>query len=327
MTQKCAHKGCGKKFTDPEEECHYHPGAPIFHEGQKGWQCCKTRVLTFDEFLTIPPCSVGKHSVDAPVLAPVQTSGPASQKQKHPEVAPPPEIGSDGIEVYGQQQSLQQKKALPKVTAAPGTPPPEKKEKPLEQDDPSMAVPPEAKCKRLGCEATYDGGNREDEDEKCVFHPGAPIFHEGSKGYSCCKRRVLEFDQFMKIPGCATGRHLFVGAPKSGDEEELVSCRNDFYQTYTDVIVSIFAKKVDKTRAEVHFSERQLDVDLPMPDDKRYKVSFPLYGAIDPAGCEYKVLTTKIELKLKKADGLSWPTLRSDEVSGEIIQIGKPATA
>jgi len=113
----------------------------------------------------------------------VQTSGPASQKQKHPEVAPPPEIGSDGIEVYGQQQSLQQKKALPKVTTAPGTPPPEKKEKPLEQDDPSMPVPPEAKCKRLGCEATYDGGNREDEDEKCVFHPGAPIFHEGAKDF------------------------------------------------------------------------------------------------------------------------------------------------
>lgn len=113
----------------------------------------------------------------------MQTSGPASQKQKHPEVAPPPEIGSDGIEVYGQQQSLQQKKALPKVTTAPGTPPPEKKEKPLEQDDPSMPVPPEAKCKRLGCEATYDGGNREDEDEKCVFHPGAPIFHEGAKDF------------------------------------------------------------------------------------------------------------------------------------------------
>jgi len=39
-----------------------------------------------------------------------------------------------------------------------------------------------------------------------------------------------------------------------------------------------------------------------MPGDKRYKVSFPLYGAIDPAGCEYKVLTTKIELKLKKGN-------------------------
>jgi hypothetical protein len=34
--QKCTHKGCEKTFTDAEEPCFYHPGAPIFHEGQKG---------------------------------------------------------------------------------------------------------------------------------------------------------------------------------------------------------------------------------------------------------------------------------------------------
>lgn len=36
MAQKCVHQGCGKEFTDPEEKCEYHPGPPIFHEGQKG---------------------------------------------------------------------------------------------------------------------------------------------------------------------------------------------------------------------------------------------------------------------------------------------------
>lgn len=36
MASKCVHKGCGKVFTDPEEECVYHPGPPVFHEGQKG---------------------------------------------------------------------------------------------------------------------------------------------------------------------------------------------------------------------------------------------------------------------------------------------------
>ena len=40
------------------------------------------------------------------------------------------------------------------------------------------------------------------------------MFHEGSKGYLCCKRRVLEFDEFMKLEGCTTGNHLFVGAKK-----------------------------------------------------------------------------------------------------------------
>jgi hypothetical protein len=72
-------------------------------------------------------------------------------------------------------------------------------------------------------------GNRE--NEKCVFHPGVPIFHEGSKGYTCCKKRVLEFDEFMKIEGCETKpRHLFVGSGKkkgsnSSGEEVLETVR------------------------------------------------------------------------------------------------------
>lgn len=36
MVQKCVHKGCEKMYTDPEEECKYHPGPPVFHEGLKG---------------------------------------------------------------------------------------------------------------------------------------------------------------------------------------------------------------------------------------------------------------------------------------------------
>ncbi|KAI6807966.1 hypothetical protein KC350_g13541, partial [Hortaea werneckii] len=72
MAQKCVHKGCNKLFTDPEEPCTYHPGPPVFHEGQKGWKCCKPRVLTFDEFMNIPPCTTGKHSTvdDTPAPEP-----------------------------------------------------------------------------------------------------------------------------------------------------------------------------------------------------------------------------------------------------------------
>ncbi len=36
MAQKCVHQGCGKLFADADEACKYHPGPPIFHEGQKG---------------------------------------------------------------------------------------------------------------------------------------------------------------------------------------------------------------------------------------------------------------------------------------------------
>jgi hypothetical protein len=74
-------------------------------------------------------------------------------------------------------------------------------------------------CRRKGCGVTHKRGDRE--GESCVHHPGAPIFHEGSKGWSCCKRRVLEFDQFMNIEGCKTkDRHLFVGSGKKKEGEE-----------------------------------------------------------------------------------------------------------
>ena len=37
MAQKCVHQGCGKSYDEGEDEgCLYHPGPPVFHEGQKG---------------------------------------------------------------------------------------------------------------------------------------------------------------------------------------------------------------------------------------------------------------------------------------------------
>ncbi|KAA8893721.1 HSP20-like chaperone [Sphaerosporella brunnea] len=315
VEQKCTHKGCERTFTDPNEICYYHPGAPIFHEGQKGWQCCKQRVLTFDEFLAIPPCTEGRHDTSAAVLAPVQTSG----LNLGPNEVPVPSSSFGGVESYGLAS-----KPLPKVSTAP-PPKVEKVEKPLEQDPVGVTVQKGAKCKRLGCRAEFPGGERP-QHEKCVFHPGVPIFHEGSKGYSCCKRRVLEFEEFLKIKGCAENRHLYVGEPKQG-EELVTSCRSDFYQTWGNVIVSLFAKKVDKDTAVIKFAEKEIEVDVKMDGGKRFKQVYPLYGPIDPEKSTFKVMGTKVEMNLKKADTTSWPTLRSDEVTGEIIQIGKPATA
>ena len=63
-------------------------------------------------------------------------------------------------------------KAVP--VAKPPTP---AKEKPVEEDDPSIPVPPDAPCKRLGCKAVYKGS--ETYKAPCVHHSGVPIFHEG----------------------------------------------------------------------------------------------------------------------------------------------------
>jgi hypothetical protein len=165
-------------------------------------------VLTFDEFLAIPPCTTGKHTdVD---------DTPA------PEPAQAPEIPNDThVNLGSLQESLPTappaRVPTSQAPSAPSTPapPPES-----EDDDPSLAIPEGQTCRRRGCGQKYSG-NTSREDEQCVHHPGIPIFHEGSKGYSCCKRRVLEFEQFLKLEGCKTkDRHLFVGSGKKENEGE-----------------------------------------------------------------------------------------------------------
>jgi hypothetical protein len=186
----------------------------------------------------------------------------------------------------------------------------------------------------------YKTGQSRDE-EKCVYHPGVPIFHEGSKGYSCCKRRVLEFDQFMKLEGCQTKeRHLFVGSGKKKksdaemegpDGEEVVqNVRQDFYQTATSVNASFFLKKINKETAKVEFKSREILLDLRTTDNpvKHYKATIPLYATIDSDKSKYSILGTKLEVTLAKADGTSWPVLRSDDrVTGEIYQVGRAGRA
>ncbi|KAF2274529.1 chord-domain-containing protein [Westerdykella ornata] len=312
MARKCVHKGCGKTYEDENEACVYHPGPPVFHEGQKGWKCCKPRVLTFDEFLTIPPCTTGKHSDvdDTPAPEPAQSVDVPNNTH---------------VSLGSLKESLPTPAPRLPTAEAPSAPPSAPQAPPeSEDDDPSIAIPDGQECRRRGCGAKYNEGSTR-EGEKCVHHPGVPIFHEGSKGYSCCKRRVLEFDQFLKLEGCKTkDRHLFVGSGKKKDEEKVDTVRHDYYQTATTVVASIFLKKIDKDNAKVDFQERSLKLDLRTSDSKRYKAEFPLYASIKPEQSKYRILGTKIEFTLVKADGTSWPVLRSDEKpTGERIQVGQ----
>lgn len=172
-----------------------------------GWKCCKPRVLTFDEFLAIRPCTTGKHSIvdDSPV--------PASTPNADDVVPSVPPVGAPSRVVNGSSTPVeavaQPRVALPPRQAAPSPAPVES-----DSDDPSVPISSGLTCRRRGCNATYENGAGR-EDEKCVHHPGHPLFHEGSKGYTCCSRRVLEFDEFMRIEGCKTKtRHMFVGSGK-----------------------------------------------------------------------------------------------------------------
>ncbi|KAI9801990.1 MAG: hypothetical protein M1825_003046 [Sarcosagium campestre] len=324
-SRKCVHTSCGKIFTDENEDCVYHPGPPVFHEGQKGWKCCKPRVLTFDEFLAIPACTTGKHSTKEDIPPPIPQAGSAAQQVDAPKPKP---ILTESATQPVPPPPRQARSPHPTATASAA--PAEESE----SDDPELPVKSGTICRRRGCGTTYRDNVGRD-GEECVHHPGQALFHEGSKGWTCCKRRVLEFDEFMRIKGCKTkSRHLFVGSGRSKmtsneAQAELVNeIRNDFYQTPASVIVSLFLKKVDASVAKIEFTSSSVELDLRTSDSKRHTSTMPLYGSIDAEKSTFKILGTKVELTLAKADGQAWPVLRSDEKdTGEILQVGRAGIA
>lgn len=67
----CRNAACGSQYMEKDnhdEACLHHPGPPVFHERQKGWQCCGKFATDFDEFMRIPPCTRGRHNCQAQPL-------------------------------------------------------------------------------------------------------------------------------------------------------------------------------------------------------------------------------------------------------------------
>lgn len=211
----CVNKSCGKYFEfGSKEDCYHHPGGPVFHDALKGWSCCSKRVMDFDQFLKISGCTIGHHS----------SVKPAEPKKNK-------EVNLDTAKTEEEIESVSLTSSTEVFTASHENPKVDEKKIPeVDLKDPESAhIEMETKCKRPSCSKKYTGV--ESRQEECVFHNGSPVFHEGSKGWTCCSRKVLEFDEFLKIKGCHTGFHRFT----DGGIPFLVDCRRDWYQTQEKV--------------------------------------------------------------------------------------------
>jgi hypothetical protein len=54
---------------------------------------------------------------------------------------------------------------------------------------------------------------------------------------------------------------------------------------------------------------KQLKVDGHFQDGKKFEFITPLFQPIIPEKCKYMVLTTKVEITLQKANGISWAAI------------------
>lgn len=60
-------------------------------------------------------------------------------------------------------------------------------------------------CYNRGCGREFKV--KDNNEEACTFHPGAPYFHDAYKGWTCCQNKSTDFTTFLNTPGCSIGRH------------------------------------------------------------------------------------------------------------------------
>ncbi|CAD6890151.1 unnamed protein product [Tilletia controversa] len=357
----CARRGCGFDFdaSNRASDCHFHPGRPVFRDQQKSWSCCQDTnrpVLDFEDFVAIRGCAhAPEHTEDkqplpdAPKRNGVEVDTSESDQQDPAEAATtvvPDAFGTtdlaatlpsalSGASLLAAQKAEHVKKGGGAEAAR------RELEQQEEDEDPEEAsIPVGAQCKRTGCGAKYEDGPRNRADEVCKYHPRQAIFHEGSKGYACCKRRVLEFVEFLTIEPCRTSEkgHLFIGKPKSDspDAEEPVDCRMDHYETPVDIRLTVYAKGADMQKSQINMDTDKVDFSVWLPpanasstQARRFQRTLVLFSEIDPEASTFSATKFKIDLVLvKKVQGVSWPSLeRSDRVFGYGLTFGRARDA
>ena len=59
--ESCKNNGCKLTYSADRvaNECIYHPGIPVFHEGMKYWSCCQRKTTEFQEFMDQAGCETG----------------------------------------------------------------------------------------------------------------------------------------------------------------------------------------------------------------------------------------------------------------------------
>ncbi|XP_062983246.1 cysteine and histidine-rich domain-containing protein 1 [Elgaria multicarinata webbii] len=315
MAQLCYNRGCGQRFdpeNNTEESCTYHPGVPVFHDALKGWSCCKRRTTDFSDFLSIVGCTKGFHSSEKPpepVKPEVKTTSERKELadlkpkfQEHIIQAPKPVEAirrpspDEPMNFLQLKVSASLKQALEKLKLSSGNE--------IKKEDDSEEIKIGTTCKNAGCTKVFEGPHSM--DETCIYHAGVPIFHEGMKYWSCCKRKTSDFNTFLSQEGCTTGTHVWI---KRDSEKKMISCRHDWHQTGGEVTISIYAKNSVPELSHVEANSTLLNIHIVFEGDKEFNQNLNLWGVIDVKRSYVNMTATKVELTMRKADPMLWAGL------------------
>ncbi|NXY47257.1 SGT1 protein, partial [Ceuthmochares aereus] len=106
----------------------------------------------------------------------------------------------------------------------------------------------------------------------------------------------------------------------NGKKQCLLAKGYDWYQTESHVIVTIMIKNAQKDDVSVQFSEKEMNASVRLPSGEDYNLKLVLLHSVVPEQSTFKVLSTKVEIKLKKPESVRWEKLEGQGDSPKLKQ-------
>ncbi|NXO03766.1 SGT1 protein, partial [Rhinopomastus cyanomelas] len=117
-----------------------------------------------------------------------------------------------------------------------------------------------------------------------------------------------------------TGVCLMLRRAKHVEQLKRAGVRHDWYQTESQVIVTIMIKNARKDDVSVQFSEKEMNASVRLPSGEDYNLKLDLLHSIVPEQSTFKVLSTKVEIKMKKPEAVRWEKLEGQGDSPKLKQ-------
>lgn len=116
--------------------------------------------------------------------------------------------------------------------------------------------------------------------------------------------------------------------PKPVVQTPVDKIKNEWYQNNEFVFFTLLAKGVPKDKAVIDIQERSLSISFPTLSGATFDFSLePLFAPIDPAQSTSNIMSTKVEIKLKKSTpGVKWKELEGNDATATTVAQGTTST-
>uniref|UniRef100_A0A8C9NQH3 Integrin subunit beta 1 binding protein 2 n=1 Tax=Serinus canaria TaxID=9135 RepID=A0A8C9NQH3_SERCA len=125
------------------------------------------------------------------------------------------------------------------------------------------------------------------------------------KYWSCCGIKTTDFSAFMEQPGCSRGCHCWT----EKKDKKAVLCRQDWHQTGSQVVVTVYAKNPLPALSSVKANRTVLEAHVIFEGNKIFQAELELWGTIDVEKSFVSMVPAKVEITLCKASPGSWARL------------------